>query len=82
MDELERAKYAIRKKIEEDNMNKEDEETIEELFTKKDLIDIISGFRKNHFTLIKWLYDVYPEILREYEKKSRIHIYFAGKNDE
>ena len=79
-DELDKTKYFLRRKLKEDSMDKEDLKMIKEFFTTDEIIEMMLGINRNHITLVKWLYDLYPEILREYEKKSGIMVHFAGRD--
>lgn len=60
-------------------MNKEAKKMLEDEFSKKELIKLLNGINKTHIDLVKWLYDNYRGILREYEvTRGKINVYFLG----
>lgn len=79
-DEFERAKYALRKKFKIDNLDSDDIKMIKDCFTSEELIEMLMGTNNSHLTLVRWLYDSYPEVLREYEQKLGMTIQFVGRN--
>jgi len=70
-------------KLRAKKMNKEKIEAIENIFTKEQLIKLYSDLNKSHIKLVKWLYDNYKPILREWEMlnglNGKLRIEFASE---
>ena len=54
-----------------------------ETFTNEEWEQLYNGLNKNYISLIKWLYDNYKDILREYEKtRGKLRVEFLNNQQD